>query len=167
MNEQEIEEVILLTIPMLQTALERPATPIPQHESIRTGAIHYEELMTSPNPALFRNAARMDKETFNNLLNLLRTEAFLMDNKLLSAGEKLMIFLEALVGHSNRTIADLWQHSGSTISETIHEVSDWMKRPTMDRTTIIMMLVNAWRDNNAQNMWDDYLVQHQQQQQNN
>jgi hypothetical protein len=127
MNDKEFEEVILWTIPKLQTALKRPATPIPQHESIRTCVIHYEELMTSPNPALFRNATRMDKETFDNLLNLLRTEALLMNSKLLSAGEKLMIFLEALVGHSNRTIADLWQHSGSTISDTIHEVAGCFK----------------------------------------
>ena len=39
------------------------------------------------------------------------------------AGQKLMIFINILVGHYNRQTAGRWQHSGRTISIVVHEVA--------------------------------------------
>jgi hypothetical protein len=45
--------------------------PVPQHTSILTGARYFEELMGTNNSNRFRTMARINKETFVNLLNLL------------------------------------------------------------------------------------------------
>ncbi len=47
------------------------------------------------------------------------------------AGEKVMILMTLLSGHSNRTIAEHWQHSPSTISAVFHEVIDIFLRKDM------------------------------------
>lgn len=121
MNSSELIKITLAALPFILEAERDP--PIPQHTSRRTGALYYEELMQTPNENRFRNVARMDKATFMKLLHVLVTNTHLQDGRKLLAGEKLMVFIHALVGYTNRHIAEIWQHSGSTISETIHEVA--------------------------------------------
>ena len=64
----------------------------------------------------------MDKRTFILLVDLLVTSGKLKDSLCICAGQKLMIFIHSLLGNSNRETAERWQHSGSTISDIIHEV---------------------------------------------
>jgi hypothetical protein len=94
---------------------------IPQHDSALTGNLYYEELMATRSAARFLYAARMDRATFVALLALLVSKG-LKDGRLLCAGEKLFILIEALKGSSTRTCAERWQHSTSTISNAIHGV---------------------------------------------
>jgi hypothetical protein len=70
--------------------------PIPQHNSVLTGALYYDLLMGV---------------------------CGLLDSLYICAGQKLMILLFVMRGHTNRETAERWQHSGSTISEVVHEVS--------------------------------------------
>ena len=98
--------------------------PVPQHDSVLTGQIYYAELMATRNTHRFQNVARMDKDTFLSLLELLCTHGGLANSLFMSAGEKLLMFIHALVGQSNRQIAERWQHSGSTVSITLHQVAD-------------------------------------------
>ena len=99
---------------------------VPQHDSILTGELYYNELISTLNEARFLNAARMDKPTFFRLLSYLKTTGMLKDSLSICAGQKVMIFIHALVGHSNRESAERWQHSGSSISTVIHEVVEAM-----------------------------------------
>jgi hypothetical protein len=89
-----------------------------QHDSALTGRLYYEELMRTPNRARFLHAARMDRETFLDLLLLLKSKG-LKDTRLLCAEDKLFILLEALKGSSTRGCAERWQHSNSTISDVV------------------------------------------------
>ena len=98
--------------------------PVPQHDSILTGQIYYNELLETRNTNRFLNVARMDKPTFLSLVELLTTKSNLKASMFMTAGEKLMIFIHTLVGFSNRQIAERWQHSGSTISLVLHEVAE-------------------------------------------
>ena len=98
--------------------------PVPQHDSILTGQVYYNELLETRNTNRFLNVARMDKPTFLSLVELLTTKSNLKASMFMTAGEKLMIFIHALVGFSNRQIAERWQHSGSTISLVLHEVAE-------------------------------------------
>jgi hypothetical protein len=109
-----------------------PADPVPQHDSIRTGAIYYMELTQTENEARFRNAARMDKETFLKLLDMLTVRGGLRSDRKVCAGEKLMHFLHLLTGLSNRQVKELWQHSGSTIHASMEEVIRAFKRCSGD-----------------------------------
>jgi hypothetical protein len=98
--------------------------PLPQHDSILTGQIYYNELMTTRNKHRFRNVTRMDKPTFMLLVDLLTYQSNLRTSMFMSSGKKFLIFIHALVGFSNREIADRWQHSGSTISIVLHDVAE-------------------------------------------
>jgi hypothetical protein len=49
-----------------------PDGPVPQHDSILTGQIYYNELMTTRNTHRFSNVARMDRPTFSSLVDLSR-----------------------------------------------------------------------------------------------
>jgi len=100
--------------------------PVPQHNSILTGELYYHELIYTLNDARFLNAVRMDKPTFFRLLSHLKTTGMLRDSISISAGQKVMILIHALTGHSNRESAERWQHSGSSISAIIHEVVEAM-----------------------------------------
>jgi DDE superfamily endonuclease len=117
-------DVITLVAMALATTEVNKEGPIPQHDSILTGQLYYEELMTTRNPNRFINVARMDRPTFLSLIDLLTTEGGLKNSMFISSGEKLLIFIHNLVGFSNRQIAERWQHSGSTISLVIHEVTE-------------------------------------------
>ena len=95
--------------------------PTPMHVSILTGQMYYEELLIS-HANIFRTCARMDHETFDKLKIFLKREAGLKDSKLICGGQKILIFLYILGGHSIRDTASRWQHSLSTISVVTQEV---------------------------------------------
>jgi hypothetical protein len=116
-------DIIALAAVVLMDWFDAEQEPIPQHDSILTGKLYYEELMNTANESRFRTAARMDKETFIKLLNRLKNQGGLEDSKKVSAGEKLMTFIHAIVGFSNRQLCERWQHSGSTISDVLHDVA--------------------------------------------
>jgi hypothetical protein len=59
----------------------------PQHDSILTGQIYYNELMTTRNTHRFRNVARMDRPTFLSLVDLLSNQSNLRNSMFLTAGE--------------------------------------------------------------------------------
>jgi hypothetical protein len=98
--------------------------PVPQHDSILTGQIYYNELMTTRNKHRFRNVARMDKPTFLLLVDLLTNQSNLRSSMFMSSGGKFLIYIHELVGFTNRQIAERWQHSGSTISIVLHDVAE-------------------------------------------
>ena len=82
---------------------------VPQHTSILTGQLYYNEIIEHNNVAYFRTIARMEKESFLLLLDLLEREGGLKRSLKICAGQKLMIFIHILVGHSNRQTAGRWQ----------------------------------------------------------
>ena len=98
--------------------------PVPQHNSILTGDLYYLDIMTTVNVNRFLQVSRMDKETFNLLKELLTNVGRLQDSMYICAGQKLMILIFVLRGHTNRETAERWQHSGATISTIVHEVSN-------------------------------------------
>jgi len=114
--------------------------PIPQHNSAFTGHLRFIEVMQSPSIARFHDETRMDKIVFLRLLQLLTNGDELKGSRFISAGQKLMIFLNILMGHSVRTVANHWQHSTSTISRITHQVAaalmrksaDFFRQPTVD-----------------------------------
>ena len=93
--------------------------PEPIHNSIRTGAIYYHEIINHNSSTRFKQITRMTKPVFLRLLRLLEEEGGLESTQLCS-GEKLMIFIQVLKGHSVREIGELWQHSNETISRATH-----------------------------------------------
>ena len=98
---------------------------MPQHTSILTGQLYYNEIIEHNNVAYFRKIARMkmEKESFLQLWDLLEREEGLKRLFKICAGQKMMIFIHILVGNSNRQKARRWQHSGRTISIVVHEVA--------------------------------------------
>lgn len=99
-----------------------------QHDSILDGESYFLELLNTENVNRFQNAVRMDRTTFIKLLVLLKKHGGLKDGKKsnsckICAGQKLMIFIHILTGASIRSTCERWQHSSSTISKTISEVS--------------------------------------------
>ena len=101
--------------------------PIPYHNSIRTGATYYDEIMSTNNMNRFKDITRCpSKETFEELVSCLETNGGLESTILISAGEKVLTFLDLVrkEKNSNRSISEIFQHSVSTTSATIHEVKD-------------------------------------------
>ena len=99
-----------------------------QHNSILTGKLKYKEIIRHENEALFFNHCGMKKPVFKLLLKKLRSLGGLIDSRLLGAGEKLMIFLSVIRGHSYRATATVWQHGYRQISRCVHEVIDSLLR---------------------------------------
>ena len=95
---------------------------IPQHDSILTGERYYQELMNTSSLNRFTDQMRMPREYFIELLQILQAHGSLKDSPRIKSGEKLMIFMHLLQGHSNRQLNERWQHSGDTISKIVHEV---------------------------------------------
>ena len=54
--------------------------------------------------------------SFIPLMHFLTNEGGLKDSSKICAGEKIMVFIHILAGHSNAQTKERWQHSGSTIS---------------------------------------------------
>jgi hypothetical protein len=97
---------------------------VPQHNSVLTGSLYYDEIMNTNNENRFRDIVRMDRDTFIKLLAFLTEKSVLTNSIKICAGQKIMIFIHVLAGNSLRQTAERWQHSTSTISLIIHEVSD-------------------------------------------
>lgn len=112
----------MMMLALLPILLDEEEDPIIQHDSALTGQAYYDELMQTENTHRFRSVAKMEKTTFTSLLHMLTTTGELTGGPLILPGEKLMILINACCGHSNRLMNERWQHSGSTISEVIHEV---------------------------------------------
>ena len=115
-------DVITLVATVLAASSPVDEGPVPQHDSILTGQLYYAELLATRNKNRFINVARMDKPTFLSLLDLLTTQGGLENSMFLTAGEKLLMFIQVLVGQSSRQISERFQHSGSTVSVSVHEV---------------------------------------------
>jgi hypothetical protein len=117
--------VFNLVLTLLPVILKRKRiTKIPVRDSILTGALYYQEIMSTPSLSRFRELARMDKPTFQALLTRLLATNKLKHSRNICAGQKLMMFLYSLTGKGNRDIQERWQHSGETVSRIIHEVSE-------------------------------------------
>ena len=98
--------------------------PIPQHNSVLTGDLYFREIMATVSVNRFLQVARMDKDTFNSLKRLLVDVGGLQNSMYICAGQKLVILIYVVRGHTNRETAERWQHSGATISAIVHEVSN-------------------------------------------
>jgi hypothetical protein len=72
--------------------------PIPQHNSMLTGALYYEEIMATVDENRFLHVARMDKATFILLKDLLMGIRGLLDSLHICA----RILLYVMRGHTNR-----------------------------------------------------------------
>ena len=115
--------------------------PIPYHDSAFTGQMRFNELMNSYNTNRFHDSCRMDKRTFTLMLNFLIDHGELVGSENICAGQRLMIYISVLKGSSNRATSEIWQHSGSTISEIVNQVATCFEkvqhllfiRPTNER----------------------------------
>lgn len=121
--ELDILTIVASILPSLLTE-----APIPQHDSVLTGRLYYREIMKSRSHNRFSNVVRMDKETFLLLKDFLCHHGGLQRSPSINIGQKVMIFIHVLIGHTNRQTAERWQHSGSTISLIIHEVSESFRK---------------------------------------
>ena len=117
-------DILTLVATVLAYLRGRRREPIPQHNSLFTGQMYYDELMNTDNPSRFLTATRMDKPTFIAFVGFLCEHGGLENSMFVCSGQKLMIFLHTLTNFSNRQTAERFQHSGSTISAIIHEVAD-------------------------------------------
>lgn len=124
---EKIMEFDVLTIVASVLSLILVKEPIPQHDSLLTGQRYYKEVMKSPSFNRFMNVARMEKETFVKLKRMLKVTGNLRKSLSINVGQKVMMFIYVLIGHTNRQTAERWQHSGSTVSIIIHEVSEAFK----------------------------------------
>lgn len=119
----DINALVLIAI-VLFGVLHGRRQPVPQHNSVLTGDLYYKEIMATVNANRYLQVARMDKETFILLKDLLMVVGGLQNSMYICAGQKLMILLYVMRGHTNRETAERWQHSGATISAVVHEVND-------------------------------------------
>jgi hypothetical protein len=114
---------IIIAIVLILFAL-RKHDPIPHHNSALTGNMYYEETMNTNSVPYFLEVTRMDRETFIKLETLLTTgNRRLTGFDTICTGEKIMIYIQVLKGLPYREIAQTFQHSISTISCIVHEVS--------------------------------------------
>ena len=127
-NHSKRRRLLALVVTFAVVGAAISATPvkdiIPECTSIRTGAIFYNEIHDTANPARFLDHTRMkDRDMFDGFVGMLRQIGDMDDNPEISASEKLMIFIDALTGTSYRKLKSTWNHSTSTISEILHEVA--------------------------------------------
>ena len=122
-----VDTVSLVALILKCNLLGAVKAPIAQHDSILTGQLNLKELLETRSTARFHNVTRMDRDTFDELLLLLESRGGFKNSKYISAGEKLLIFILVLVGHTNRSVNERWQHSGCTISFVVHEVATVIK----------------------------------------
>lgn len=107
---------------ILPTVIEQYART-PCRTSVLTGHSYYTELIETDSINRFQEVARMDREVFLKLKDVLVDTGLLSASKHMCCGEKLMIFLYTITGNSNRASQERWQHSGETINRTVHEVA--------------------------------------------
>ena len=96
-----------------------------RRDSAMTGKMYYQELLDTNSTVRFREVARMDKRTFQILLDSLKSKG-LRGSSHVCEGQKLLITLQMFQGKSNRELQERWQHSGETISRIVHEVAETM-----------------------------------------
>jgi hypothetical protein len=58
------DAITLAAMTLAASGILNPDKPVPQHDSLLTGQIYYNELMATRNTNRFMNVARMDKATF-------------------------------------------------------------------------------------------------------
>lgn len=63
-------------------------------------------------------------DDFDEFVAVIKTRGNLKDGTEISAGEKLMVFIDALKGMTNRELKLTWNHSGNTLSNIIHDVCE-------------------------------------------
>jgi len=68
----------------------------------------------------------MDKPTFQRFIIILRS-AGLVDTPHISVEEKIITYIQVLLGKTNRDLIGRFQHSGATISKIVTEVSIFMR----------------------------------------
>lgn len=120
--EGNLDVILIVAVILVAVYRARRRQARPQHNSALNGHQYYTEIMATENINRFRQVARMDKETFYLLKENLE-DGGLEDSMYICSGQKIMILLHVLRGYTNRETAERWQHSGSTISDTVHEVS--------------------------------------------
>jgi hypothetical protein len=116
-------DAALLLVALLPSLLRKD--PEPESTSILTGAAKSREMWRGHDGA-FHDAFRCTKATFAKLVNLLCDEGGLKGSgkaPRVEAYEKLMIFTQVLKGSFYRDIRREWQHSISTISTIVRDVS--------------------------------------------
>ena len=112
---------LLILVAVVLAAFRRDR--VVQHNSVLTGDLYYKEIMATANVNRFSQVARMDFETFSLLRQFLMDYGGLENSMYICAGQKLMILIYIVRGHTNRETMERWQHSGATISAIVHEVS--------------------------------------------
>ena len=63
-------------------------------------------------------------DDFDEFVAVIKIRGNLKDGAEISAGEKLMVFIDALKGMTNRELKLTWNHSGNTLSNIIHDVCE-------------------------------------------
>jgi hypothetical protein len=116
--EADVIEAVVLAAPYLRSLYAKE----PRNTSALQGSEYFKELIESSNETRFYDMAHMRLETFFLLLTELEGTGKLGTSARVSSGEKLMLLLRVLVGTTNRTSGERWQHSGSTISLAVREV---------------------------------------------
>lgn len=99
-----VDTVSLVALILKSSVVRAAKEPIAQHDSILTGQLYLQELLETQSTVRFHNVTRMDRNTFDELLLLLESRGGFRDSKYMSTGEKLLIFILVLVGHTNRSV---------------------------------------------------------------
>ena len=68
------DDVLAVVALMLPSLLGKRKDPVPQHTSVLTGKLYYEELMNTENEHRFRDVARMNNPTFKKFLHCSKTK---------------------------------------------------------------------------------------------
>ena len=114
--------------------------PIPETNSIRQGHHLCQEILNGNINRFKHNTRCPSKETFAELTNLLSSPlgglAIAARNSLILPEQKIMVIIDALLGHSTRDIKEKWQLSTSTTSRITDEVIDAIKNVQHLRTSI-------------------------------
>ena len=92
------------------------STKMPIHTSILTGSTYMHETLTG-HEVLCQRRFHMEREIFQALVQKLCEKCKLEDGTYVSVEEQVAIFLYTISKNaSNRTVQDIFQHSGSTVS---------------------------------------------------
>lgn len=120
MDEDGNSNVMLLVALVLLGVYSARRRPVAQQNSILTGVLYFIEIMAAVNVSRFLQLARIDNATFVMLKEMLMNVGGLQDTMYICAGQKLMILLYIVRGHTNRETAERWQYSRATISAIVH-----------------------------------------------
>jgi hypothetical protein len=120
---QNEDELLFFVLPTLEEgSSSQPSKKKPIHNSIRSGATFIHETLTG-HEVLCKRRFHMEREIFEALVRRLRENHLLTDSRYLSVGEQLGIFLYAISKNaSSRTLQDIFQHSGETITHHFRAV---------------------------------------------